>query len=86
MCNVKITAASVIEKLHECFPTFGIPTTLGSNNSPPFNSEEFNTFCRADGISPSASYHPKSNGLAEKGVQTLQQNFKNHVIYDKKEG
>ncbi|KAJ8867131.1 hypothetical protein PR048_032995 [Dryococelus australis] len=33
-----ITAASVIEKSHECLATFGISSTLVSDNGPPFNS------------------------------------------------
>ncbi|KAJ8884729.1 hypothetical protein PR048_010925 [Dryococelus australis] len=48
------------------------------DNGPPFNSEEFNTFCWASGISGMKSplYHPKSNRLTERAVQILKQNLK----------
>ena len=67
------TSQSTIERLRSVFATHGLPEVLVSDNGTPFTSAEFATFTRANGIKhlTSAPYHPASNGLAERGVQTL---------------
>ena len=66
------TATSTIELLRSIFAQFGFPETLVSDNGPQFTSEEFRQFCRRNGIHQVlvAPYHPSSNGLAERAVQT----------------
>ena len=64
-----------IEKLRDMFSHYGLPDQLVSDNGPQFISNEFS---RLNGIKHSlvAPYHPCSNGLAERFVQTFKQYFK----------
>lgn len=57
--NVKI----VIEKLRKIFLIFWLPHQVV--RGPPFNSNEFISFCKSNGI------HPQSNGSAERAVKTF---------------
>ena len=67
------TASDTIEVLEVIFACIGLPETLVSNNGPKFTSFEFKLFCKDNNIRHlySAPYHPSSNGLAERGVQTV---------------
>ena len=67
------TSASTIGKLREIFGTHGLPETVVSNNGTNFTSAEFKEFMRQNRIihKTSAPYHPASNGLAERAVQTV---------------
>ena len=67
------TSSATIEKLQTVFATHGLPEVLVSDNATTFTSEEFESFVRRNGIRhvTSAPYHPASNGLAERAVQTL---------------
>ena len=67
------TSQSTIEKLRFIFSTHGLPEVLVSDNGTPFTSAEFAAFTKANGIRHLriAPYHPASNGLAERAVQTL---------------
>ena len=67
------TSQSTIEKLRSVFATHGLPEVLVTDNGTPFTSEEFAAFIKANGIKhmKSVPYHPASNGLVERGVQTL---------------
>ena len=64
---------STIEKLRSIFATHGLPEVLVSDNGTPFTSTEFAAFTEVNGIKHlrSTAYHPTSNGLAERAVQTL---------------
>jgi transposase InsO family protein len=63
------------------FAKFGIPETVGTDNGTPFVSEVFRDFLRRNGIEhvTSAPYHPASNGLAERAVQTVKQGLLKQV-------
>lgn len=67
-----------IEELRSIFSRFGLPQQLVSDNGPQLVSEEFKTFMEENGIQhiKSAPYHPATNGLAERFVQTMKQALK----------
>ncbi|XP_041823137.1 uncharacterized protein K02A2.6-like [Melanotaenia boesemani] len=69
------TSQVTIEKLRQCFSTHGLPQTIVSDNGTCFTSQEFKTFLKQNGIQhkTSAPFHPASNGLAERAVQTFKQ-------------
>ena len=60
------------------FSIFDIPNTLVTDNRPSFGSEEFENFVKKNGIKhlTTALYHPSSNGLAERMVQTFKTTIK----------
>jgi len=61
------------EMVRASFIMHGIPEVPVSDNGTVFTSQEFCRFLKTNGdrhIS-TASYHPASNGLAERAVQTL---------------
>ena len=64
-----------VEVLPDLFPRFGIPEQIVSDNGNQFVSEEFQAFVKSKGIHhiTSAPYHPATNGLAERKVQTFKQ-------------
>ena len=70
------TSRATIEKLRATFAIHGTPTTLVSDNGSNFCSEE--NFMRKNGIHhrKTAPYHPASNGLAERAVQTFKDGMK----------
>lgn len=72
------TSSSTISQLMSVFTTHGVPEQLVSDNGTAFTSTEFKTFLQQNGIrhTTSAPYHPATNGLAERAVQTLKQFLK----------
>ena len=72
------TSNATIEKLQSVFTIHGLPEVIVSNNGTAFTSEEFKEFIQKNGIRhlTSAPYHPASNGLAERAVQTLKSALK----------
>ena len=69
------TSIFTIEHLRKTFSTHGIPDTILSNNGSCFTSDELEHFCKMNDIkhiTPSP-YHPSSNGLAERAVQTVKE-------------
>ena len=72
------TSTATINILQSIFASEGIPLQLVSDNGPQFVSEEFETFLKRNGVKhiKSAPYHPSSNGLAERFVQTFKQGLK----------
>lgn len=78
MAMKSTTAAKTIDKLRTLFAQHGIPEQLVSDNGPQFVSEEFAEFCRQNGIRhiKSAPYHPATNGLAERFVQSFKNAMK----------
>ena len=73
-----ITSAKTIEKLQIIFATFGLPRKVVTDNGTSFTSAEFKSFMSDNGIVhvTSAPYHPSSNGLAERAVQTFKNGLK----------
>ena len=67
------TSSTTINILSTVFFTYGIPEHIVSDNGPQFVSDEFRTFTRSNGIkhTRSSPYHPATNGLAERMVQTF---------------
>lgn len=67
------SSGNVISVLRSVFATHGLPETVVSDNGTAFTSAEFRTFLKRNGIRQitSAPYHPATNGLAERAVQTL---------------
>ena len=72
--NTQIT----IQKLRTIFAVHGLPETLVSDNASCFTSAEFKQFLDKNGIRhiTSAPYHPATNGLAERAVQTFKDGMK----------
>lgn len=73
--SVGNTSTTTIEHLRKTFSTHGLPDTLVSDNAACFTSAEFQTYCKMNAIHhvTSAPYHPASNGLAERAVQTVKE-------------
>ena len=67
------TADSTINAMRNIFARYGLPTQVVSDNGPPFQSAEYEEFLRQNGIQRIlvSPYHPSSNGLAERFVQTF---------------
>ncbi|XP_036317440.1 uncharacterized protein K02A2.6-like [Rhagoletis pomonella] len=65
-----MTASCTVQKCEEIFATFGIPQILVSDHGTQFNSVEFQTFLRSNGIfhKQGAPYHPSTNGQDERGA------------------
>ena len=72
------TTQTTVEKLRSIFATHGLPRILTTDNSPQFTSAEFQAFMKANGIRHirSSPYHPATNGLAERAVQSFKEHLK----------
>ena len=71
------SSANVIMKFKSIFARHGIPQILITDNGPPYSSKDFNKFCLEWGIEhrTSSPYLPRSNGLAERTIQTFKKMF-----------
>ena len=67
------TSAKTIEVLRKMFAAYGLPEQIVTDNGPQFISDEFTLFTRQNGIKHfrSSPYHPATNGLAERFVQSM---------------
>lgn len=72
------SSKKTIEELRSMFSRYGLPQQLVRDNGPQLVSEEFETFMVENGIQhiKSAPYHPATNGLAERFVQTMKHALK----------
>jgi hypothetical protein len=72
------TSAKTIAILRNIFAMYGLPNQLVSDNATTFTSEEFENFMKINGIKhiTSAPYHPATNGLAERFVQSFKEALK----------
>ena len=79
VCKMKfITSSVTIERLRSIFATHGLPKLIVTDNATTFTSAEFQEFLRLNGIinKTSAPFHPQTNGLAERAVQTFKNAMK----------
>ena len=67
------TSTKTIEVLSSIFSRHGIPAQIVSDNGSQFSSDEFATLMKRNGIKhfKSELYHPATNGLAERFIQTF---------------
>ena len=72
------TSQSTIQQLRSMFATHGLPEMLVTDNGSVFTSAEFQEFMQRNGVRhiKTAPYHPASNGLAERAVQTVKEALK----------
>lgn len=72
------TATKTVEVIRSAFADYGLCDEIVSDNGPQFVSSVFKDFLKKNGVRhiTSAPYHPKTNGLAERFVQTLKQALK----------
>ena len=65
--------ANLRDHLMELFSIEGIPNEIMSDNGPPFNGKEFNSFLTGLGIrhTTSSPNYPQSNGFIERQIQTM---------------
>ena len=70
-----VSSTAAINKLRTTFSIHGLPQTIVSDNGSVFKFQEF---LRQNGIEHvrSPPYHPSSNGLAERAVQTVKEGLK----------
>lgn len=70
-----ITAPVTTETLRGIFSTHGMPDLIVTDNAPTFTNAVFEEFIERNGIRHvcTAPYHPASNSLAERAVETLKE-------------
>lgn len=75
------TSQSTIEKMRKTYATLGLPEMFVTDNGSVFTSSEFADFVKHNGIRhvTLSPYHPSSNRLAERAVQTLKGGLKKLV-------
>ena len=73
----KTTTFKTVEALRTVFARNGLLEQLVSDNGPQFTAEEFQLFLKKNGVKhvTSARYHPATNGLAERFIQTMKQSL-----------
>ncbi|XP_055613639.1 uncharacterized protein K02A2.6-like [Uranotaenia lowii] len=74
----RITTADTLIILRSIFARFGMSETLVSDNGRQLVSEEFERYCEVNGILhlKTPPFHPQSNGLAERFVDTFKRTLK----------
>ena len=72
------TSAVTIELMRKSFASLGLPEVIVSDNATTFTSSEFAEFLKSNGVRHvrTPPYHPASNGLAERSVQTFKAGMK----------
>lgn len=73
-----MTTETTIRACRQFFSTYGLPSVFVSDNGPQFTSCEFAKFLKMNGVvhKLSASYHPATNGQAERFIQTMKLKLK----------
>ena len=61
------SAKATLPKLDRILSSFGIPTSIKTDNGPPFTSKTFNDYCRLMGTKHQliTLRHPRANGLVD---------------------
>lgn len=74
------TAAVTIVAIRNLFARYGLPEEVVSDNGPQFISHDFKNFLKENCVKHTLCppYHPASNGLAEKHVQTFKRIWKKY--------
>ena len=80
---IPVSAANssvTIEHLCNTFAAHGLPKSLVTDNGTQFTSTELESFVKKNGIHHirSSPYHPSSNGLAERAVQSFKEGMKKY--------
>lgn len=77
--NMSTTAS---KQLHHCFAAYGLSSTVVTDGGPQFRSQEFKEFLKSNGVNHilTLPYHPVSNGLAERAVQTDKDTFLKQML------
>ena len=77
-CVNSTTSSVTIDKMRSIFSSHGLPEIIVSDNGSNFVSSEFKSSLQKNDIKhiTSAPYHPSTNGLVERAVQTLKQGMK----------
>ena len=72
------TTNCAIGFLHELFACFGVIDCMVTDNATQFTSSEFRDFCKTYHVDhiTTPQYHPRSNGQAERFVDTLKRALK----------
>jgi len=72
------TSEVTMDKLQILFVNHGIPTSVVTDNASVFVSVEMKKFWQNNGIHhiSLSPYHPATNGLAERAIQTFKAAFK----------
>ena len=80
------TSNQVITQCKLQFSRHGIPNIIITDKGPQFSSYEFKQFAQNYQFvhRTTSPYHPQSNGMAEKSVQTVKNLIKN-ALHDKKD-
>ena len=75
------TTEATVEALRVLYARWGLPKTVVSDNAQCFVSAGFKMFCEENGVQhiTTPPYSPKSNGLAEKSVQTFKHGFTRQI-------
>ena len=73
-----LTSKAVVKAVKTTCSMFGVPKEFVSDNGPQYSSKEFKQFTDEWGIkhNPSSPLFPKSNGLAERNIQTIKNMIK----------
>ncbi|KAG8235746.1 hypothetical protein J437_LFUL016161 [Ladona fulva] len=68
-----LSSSTTISHLRKWFATHGLLDEIVTDNGLPFRSEVFKDYLRMNAIEHhlTPAYHPSSNGLAERTVQTV---------------
>lgn len=67
------TLDKVVKALRSLFAQYGVPKMIVSDNGPQFILEEYEKFCKGNGVTVvhSAPRHSHTNGMAERVIQTF---------------
>ena len=77
-CVNSATSSVTIDKMRSTFASHGLPEIVVSDNGSNFVSSEFKSILQKNGIKhiTSTPYHPSTNGLVERAIQTFTRGMK----------